>query len=52
MSQKVLLLYNNKKAFLQVTRLTSHGNYHSTIDNYSDICYLIKLLTKDSVFYE
>ena len=52
LSQNVLLFYNSKKTFSQTTGSTLHGNHHSTIGSYPDICYFVKLLIKESVFYE
>ncbi len=48
----MLSLCNSKEAFLQATGSTSHGNRHSTVGSYPDVCYLVKLLTKESVFHE
>lgn len=51
-SRNVLLLCNSKEALLQATESTRHGNRHSTIGSYRDVCYLVKLFTKEAVFYE
>lgn len=48
----MLSLYNSKKAFLQVTWLTKYSNCHLIVDSYLVICYFIKFLTKEAVFYE
>lgn len=52
LSQNVLLLYNSKKTYSQTTGSILHGNCHSTIGSYPDICCFVKLLIKESVFYE
>lgn len=48
----MLLLWNSKKVFLQVTRSISYSNRLLTVCNYLDVCYLIKLLINETVFYE
>ncbi len=50
--QNMLSLCNSKEALSQATGLTRHGNCHSTVGSYPDVCYLVKLLTKEAVFYE
>lgn len=50
--QNILSLYNSKKALLQVIRSTRYNNCHLTIGSYPYVCYLIKLLTKNAVFYK
>ncbi len=52
MSQNMLSLYNSKEALSQATRSTRHGNHHSTVGSYPNVCYLVKLLTKEAVFYK
>lgn len=51
-SRNVLSLCNSKEALSQATGSTSHGNRHSTVGSYPDVCYLVKLLIKESVFHE
>ncbi len=48
----MLSLYNSKEALLQASRSTKYGNCHSTVGSYPDICYLVKLLTMEAVFYK
>lgn len=50
--QNVLLLCNSKEVFSQAIRSTLHGNSHSTVGSYPDVCYLVKLLTNEAIFYE
>lgn len=50
--QNVLSLCNSKEALSQATGSTSHGNRHSTVSSYLAVCYLVKLLTNEAVFYE
>ena len=52
MLQNELLLYNSKKALLQAIGSPSNSNCYSTISSYPNICYLIKLFTKKSIFYK
>lgn len=52
MSQNMLSLYNSKKDFLQATWSTKYSNCHLIVDSYLVICYFIKFLTKEAVFYE
>ncbi|MCJ1343041.1 hypothetical protein MMC31_001230 [Peltigera leucophlebia] len=51
-SQNVLSLCNSKETLSQATGLTSHGNRHSIVSSYPDVCYLVKLLTNEAVFNE
>ena len=51
-SRNVLSLWNSKAVLSQAARSTSHGNRHSTISSFPDICYLIKILANESAFEE
>lgn len=51
-SRNVMSLWNGKEALSRATGSTSHGNRHSTVGSFPDICYLVKLLTNESVFHE
>lgn len=51
-SRNVLSLWNSKVVLLQAVRLILHGNWHSTISSFPDICYLVKILANESAFEE
>ena len=51
-TRNVLSLRNSKKVLLQATGSTSHGNHHSAVGSFPDVCYLIKLLASESAFHE
>lgn len=51
-SRNVLSLWNSKKVLSQATGSTSHGNRHSTVSSFPDVCYLVKLLVNKSAFEE
>lgn len=50
--QNVLSLYNSKKAFLETTGSILYNNYYLIVGSHPDIYYLVKLLTKKSVFHK
>lgn len=50
--QNMLLLWNSKEALLQAIGSTLYGNCYLIVGSYLNIYYLVKLFTKEAVFYE